>query len=183
MTISRRIRLRMRNVLDQICRENENTHFLFRNFFRKSYRLWDNVENYGWARGTTNDVTIWHILVACWISKATYTHAHAHARMRTHTNMEYLLFFHSKNNSRIPLNVTRTHTICPVLHNFCSCICPSYPVVRKNRCLENFDLLHYSGLDYFILNNLIMIYKMTMRRFYRVVSWFQHFRFLECRLV
>ena len=27
----------------------------------------------------TNDVTIWRIRVACWISKATRTYAHAHA--------------------------------------------------------------------------------------------------------
>ena len=48
-------------------------------FFRKSHRLWDNVEKYGGARGATNDVTIWRIRVACWISKATCTYAHAHA--------------------------------------------------------------------------------------------------------
>ena len=47
--------------------------------FRKSYRLWDNVERYSGDRGATNDVTIWRILVACWISKAIYTDAHAHA--------------------------------------------------------------------------------------------------------
>jgi len=28
----------------QICRENQNTHFIFNVFFRKSCRLWDNVE-------------------------------------------------------------------------------------------------------------------------------------------
>jgi hypothetical protein len=50
-------------------------------FFRKSHRLWDNVEKYSEDPGVTNDVTIWRIRVACWISKAicTYAHAHAHA--------------------------------------------------------------------------------------------------------
>ena len=37
---------RMRNVSDKICTENQNTHFVFSNFFffRKSCCLWDNVE-------------------------------------------------------------------------------------------------------------------------------------------
>jgi hypothetical protein len=55
-------------------------------FFRKSCLLWDNVEKYGRVRGATNDVTIWLIRVACWISKATCTHAQAHAYEPTHTH-------------------------------------------------------------------------------------------------
>ena len=47
-------------------------------FFQKLRLLWDNVEKY-LHRGATNDVTIWRIRVACWISKATCTYAHAHA--------------------------------------------------------------------------------------------------------
>jgi hypothetical protein len=48
---------------------------MFNNFFfRKSWRLWDNVEKYGGAGRTTNDVTIWGIRVICWINKATCTH-------------------------------------------------------------------------------------------------------------
>ena len=60
-------------------------------FFRKSHRLWDNVEKCVGDRGATSDVTIWRIRVACWINKAicTYAHAHAHApeypHTRTHT--------------------------------------------------------------------------------------------------
>jgi hypothetical protein len=76
MTVFRWI-LRMRNVLDKSCRESK-THILCSvTFSRKSCRLWDNVEKYGGARETTNDVTIWRIRVACWISKATCTHARA----------------------------------------------------------------------------------------------------------
>jgi hypothetical protein len=54
--------------------------------FRKLCHLWDNVENYGGARGTTNDVSTWSIWVACWISKATCTHAHAHAPRCAYTH-------------------------------------------------------------------------------------------------
>jgi hypothetical protein len=46
LIISRSIILRMKNVSDKICRENENTHFVFNNFFFKSCRLWDSVEKY-----------------------------------------------------------------------------------------------------------------------------------------
>ena len=68
------------------------THILFSiPFFRKSHRLWDNVEKYSWDREATNDVT-WRIRVACWISKAicTYPHAQAHAPKypHAHTNAQ-----------------------------------------------------------------------------------------------
>jgi hypothetical protein len=63
-------------------------------FFRKLHRLWDHSEKRGGVRGAKNDVTIWRIRVACWISKATctYVHAHAHAseyphaQVRAHTH-------------------------------------------------------------------------------------------------
>jgi len=40
--------LRMRNVSDKSCRENQNTHFMFSNFFlkNKSCCLCDNVEKH-----------------------------------------------------------------------------------------------------------------------------------------
>jgi hypothetical protein len=42
---------RMKNVSDRICRENENTHFMFNNLFAKTVPLWDNVEKCGTAPG------------------------------------------------------------------------------------------------------------------------------------
>jgi uncharacterized protein (UPF0305 family) len=44
-------------------------------FFRKSYRLWDNVEKYGTARQATDDNIIRRMRFACWITKATDTHS------------------------------------------------------------------------------------------------------------
>jgi len=52
---SRSILLRMRNVSDKSCTENQNTHFVFSNFSRKSCRLWDNVEKYCRAGQATDD--------------------------------------------------------------------------------------------------------------------------------
>jgi hypothetical protein len=43
-----------------------------------------NAEKYGSAKGTTNDVTIWRIRFACWISKATCMHTHEYMRVYTH---------------------------------------------------------------------------------------------------
>ena len=51
---SRPYLLRIRNVSDKSCGENQNKYFVFRNlffFFRKSCRLWANVEKY--YRGET----------------------------------------------------------------------------------------------------------------------------------
>jgi len=42
--------LQMKKFADKVCRENQNTQFVFKNFFRKSYRLWNNVGKYGTAR-------------------------------------------------------------------------------------------------------------------------------------
>ena len=50
---------RMRNASDKSCRANQNTHFMFNNFFRTSYRLWDNVEKYC-GDGQATDVCMTH---------------------------------------------------------------------------------------------------------------------------
>jgi hypothetical protein len=60
----------------QSCRESQNTHFMFNNFFFwKSRHLWDNVEKYGRDRQATDDNIIQHMHFACWITKATNTHS------------------------------------------------------------------------------------------------------------
>jgi len=54
--------------------------------FRKSCRLWGNVEEHCRAGQATDDNIIWRMRVACWIRKATNTHS------------EYvILLFHGKN--------------------------------------------------------------------------------------
>jgi len=50
------ILLRMRNVSDKSCRENQNANFIFSNtLVRKSCLLWENVENYCRAEHVTDD--------------------------------------------------------------------------------------------------------------------------------
>ena len=66
--------LRMRNVSDKSCRENQNTHIVFNDFFffkKTLCSFWDNVEKYG--RLGRPQMTIWHMHIPCWVPKATNT--------------------------------------------------------------------------------------------------------------
>ena len=56
LIISRSFLLRMRNLSERSCRETQNTHFIFNNFFLKN-RAGDNVEKYCRAGEATDDNT------------------------------------------------------------------------------------------------------------------------------
>jgi hypothetical protein len=75
MTISCWIILRMRNVSDKSCSENQNTHFMFINFFKKLCHIWDNVEKCGTVRQVKADAifVIQCMRFACWITRARHT--------------------------------------------------------------------------------------------------------------
>jgi hypothetical protein len=67
--------LRMRNISDKSCRENQNTHFVFSILFL-SCCLWNNEGKYYIAGQATDDCMAYvHMCIAFWISKATNTHA------------------------------------------------------------------------------------------------------------
>ena len=79
---------------------------MFSKVFRKSCRLWDNVEKCGGAIRATDDVRIWRIRAVCLTSKATWTHAHdyapghmhvralTHIHTHTHTQKYVIQLFH-----------------------------------------------------------------------------------------
>jgi hypothetical protein len=73
MIISCSVLLGMRNVSDQICTDNQNTHFVFGNFSPEKpavYEImWQNIVQPGRPQ-----MTIWRMRVACWIPKATNSH-------------------------------------------------------------------------------------------------------------
>jgi hypothetical protein len=101
----------MRNVLDKSCRENQNTHFIFNNFFPKILPFMSNVEKFGGARRATN-VTKWRICIECWVSKHTRACSHpsyqrdvtrAHARVQIGNTY---CFFAATVVTRTRLNVT-----------------------------------------------------------------------------
>jgi len=53
--ISRSFFLRIKNIWDKSCKENQNTHFVFNNLFRESCLLLGNVEQYCRAGQATDD--------------------------------------------------------------------------------------------------------------------------------
>ena len=74
--ISRSFLLRMRNVSDNSCRENQNTHFLFSNlFFPKIMPFMRKCGKNILERGRTQ-MTVWRMRIVCWITKTTHTHKH-----------------------------------------------------------------------------------------------------------
>jgi hypothetical protein len=68
MIISRSFLLRMRNVSDKSCRENQNTHFMFKVFFPK-------ILLFMRKRGIMLYSRTGHMRISRWIPKATGTHS------------------------------------------------------------------------------------------------------------
>jgi hypothetical protein len=65
----------MRNVSDKICRENQNTYFVFCNFFFENRAVYEIMWKNCVERGRPQ-MTIWRMRIACWITKATDTSTH-----------------------------------------------------------------------------------------------------------
>jgi hypothetical protein len=65
----------MRNISAKNCRENENTHFMFNDFFPKIVPCMKMWKKYGMAGQATYDDIIRHMYTACWITNATDTHS------------------------------------------------------------------------------------------------------------
>ena len=69
-------------------------------FFLKSCRLWDNVEKICRAGRATDDNTIWLMLIACWIPKATHTRSQCNfycfstTTMAARTSINVILYAH-----------------------------------------------------------------------------------------
>ena len=76
----------MRNVSGKTYREDQNTNFVFSNFFyRKSWVLCDNAVKYGRSGQATDDNIIRRMCCACWITTATDTHTHTHTHRMCNT--------------------------------------------------------------------------------------------------
>jgi hypothetical protein len=58
--------LGMRNVSDKSCRHNQNTHFMFNNFFITNHAIyeimWKNI-----VQPDRPQMTTWHMCIARWI--------------------------------------------------------------------------------------------------------------------
>jgi len=69
----------MRNVSDESCTENQNTHFIFNNFYPNIVQFMGQCEKYGTARQATYDkqYNIRKMRFACQIAKTQIqTHPH-----------------------------------------------------------------------------------------------------------
>jgi hypothetical protein len=112
MLISRWALLRMRNVSDRSC-QNQNTHLklsILFFFYRKWFRLWDNVEKCGGVREVSDDSIIRRMRCACWITKA-YRH------IRTLCNT--YCFLTAKIVTRTHLSSTFNMYIACLVYCFC----------------------------------------------------------------
>jgi len=71
--ISHSFLLRMRNISDKRCRENQITYFVFSDFFFcKNGVVYEKMGKNIVERGI-QQVIIWRIRIACWVPKATNT--------------------------------------------------------------------------------------------------------------
>ena len=74
--ISRSVLLRIRNISDKICRENQNTHFVSSNisfllFFFTKNRAFCEIMRKSMVHPDKSQVTVWRMRIACWLTKAT----------------------------------------------------------------------------------------------------------------
>jgi hypothetical protein len=75
MITCRLILLRMRNVSENSCRENQITHFIFNNVFRKTCHLRGNVKKCCRPGEAADDNITRSMRFACQVTKATDTHS------------------------------------------------------------------------------------------------------------
>jgi len=133
---------RMRNVSDNSCWENRNTHFTVYKYvsFRKSCRLWDNVEKYGRAGQATDDNTR-RTRIACWFNAADTHSEHlivvAFQRQqwfRESRSMLYYTFISSLvlQNTSLPLRTTLSD-----FANLAEWNCFIQPATKwRNKCFQ-----------------------------------------------
>ena len=100
------ILLRMSNVLDKSCRENQNIRFVFSNFFFSENCIVYEIMSKNMMEPDRPQLAIWwHI--ACWLNKTTCVQVHTCARAPTHTKISNTYcFFTATVVSWTHLNVT-----------------------------------------------------------------------------
>jgi hypothetical protein len=94
LIIYRSILLRMRNVSDKSCRENQNTHFMFKNFLPLENCAVYEIMGKNMYELDRPQMTIRRMRIAYWILKTTNTHSTATMVERTLLNitLHYITF-------------------------------------------------------------------------------------------
>jgi hypothetical protein len=90
-----------KNISNKHCGENQNTHFMLNNFFFWNCIMFGMMGKNVVQQGRSQ-MTVWHMLVACWIPKATNTHS------------DFIIFiaFYSNNGCT---NAPQFYVICTLL--------------------------------------------------------------------
>ena len=94
----------MRNVADKSCTENQNTHFVFSNFFSENRAVYEIMWKNMVQRGRPQ-MTIWRMRIACWITRA----------INTHSEYIILIDFHCNNGNANAPQFYIIRTLQPVL--------------------------------------------------------------------
>ena len=107
--------LRMRNVSDRNCKETRNTRFTTRSFsfffFRKSCRLWDNVEKYcSSGQATGGNMTYSHFMLHTQGYKNTLRILLCTAAVIARTRLNIALYVHYLSYFLLFLTDTKFHT-------------------------------------------------------------------------
>jgi hypothetical protein len=112
MTISRWILLRIKDLLDKSCRENQNTHFMFNSFSPQNHTVYEimskNVAKTEGPQMTSQYGTYELHAGKARLHACTCMHTPTRPGTPTHTqtNMQCLLLFHGNNDLRTRLSVT-----------------------------------------------------------------------------
>ena len=133
MIISGWILQRMGKFLDESCREDQNTHFVFDNcFFRKSCRLWYDVEKYGRPRRAADDNIMRRMRFACWIRgyrltlRLCNTHSFSTSTFVSWTRLS--VTWYVRYLSCWLCRVQRMSQVCIEFHRRCGCV---YRILKK----------------------------------------------------
>ena len=129
---------------------------MFSNFYRKSCRLRENVEEFVGASGATdyNTCIRWRMRFACWVSTATrahapahanalanpHTHTHLHTRIYTRTNTDtgqYAILFAFPTATMAPL----TRLNAPLYEHCFDCYISLYIILQHVFC-DNISVFH-----------------------------------------
>jgi hypothetical protein len=154
-----------------VIRENQNTHFMFNNFFffRKLCRLWDNVQKCCRAGEATDDHITRRMRFACWITMVTNTlticntYCFSTATMVTRTCLNVTLyiaclvsFLFSLDTGWEPVTIYRSMACFFVTYrktkdeNLCNCNVFFYDVLRSSEFAEIKALAEIVKVEYWM---------------------------------
>jgi len=116
----------MTSVSCKSCRENQNTHFVFNNyFFFKSYPLCDNVETYcSSGQATDGNMTHAHCMLCTSVYRHTLTicniYCFSAAKLFARMRLIITLYVHCRSRLTLHLYLLRSFILFRVLIFFCS---------------------------------------------------------------